>query len=285
MTAAWALLASLLWGTADFFGGTISRRLPVVTVTFLAQVAGLAGAIVAALATGGPHTIGGYLLWGAAAGLIGPVALTAFYRALAGGTMGVVAPIAATGTAVPVLVGLAAGERPSVVQLAGIAIAIVGVVLAGGPELRTGVPGQARAVWLASGAAIGFGTVFVLLAGGSATSVAMTLVAQRTVNVLTLGTLLLAGIALGGGRAQGWADVRRSDLPILAVIGLGDVAANGAFGIAASSGLLTVAAVLASLYPVVTALLARRVHAERLRQVQLVGTVAAVGGAVLIAGG
>jgi len=297
MTAVWALLASLLWGSADFLAGTISRRLPVLTVTFLAQLAGFAGAAVAALVAGGPYRLGPYLAWGAAAGVIGPIALMAFYRALATGTMGVVAPIAVTGTSVPVLVGLAAGERPSALQLVGIVTAIVGVMLASGPELRAGVPGHARAVALAVFAAAGFGTLFVLLASGSRTSLTMTLVAQRTVNIVTLGVALLAAallraFAAGGrdggrdkGRDGGRATVRRADLPVLVGIGLGDVGANGLFGLAASTGLLTVAAVLSSLYPVVTALLARHVHAERLRRVQVVGTVAAVGGALLIAGG
>ena len=301
MTAVWALLASLLWGSADFLAGTISRRLPVLTVTFLAQLAGFAGAAVAALVAGGPYRLGPYLAWGAAAGVIGPIALMAFYRALATGTMGVVAPIAVTGTSVPVLVGLAAGERPSALQLVGIVTAIVGVMLASGPELRAGVPGHARAVALAVFAAAGFGTLFVLLASGSRTSLTMTLVAQRTVNIVTLGAALLGAALLrasaaggrDGGRDEGLdsdsdrdrATVRRADLPVLAGIGLGDVGANGLFGLAASTGLLTVAAVLSSLYPVVTALLARHVHAERLRRVQVVGTVAAVGGALLIAGG
>jgi drug/metabolite transporter (DMT)-like permease len=285
MTAVWGLLASLLWGTADFFGGTISRRLPVATVAFVTQLAGLAGALFLALVTGAPFTVGPSLWWGGVAGLVGPVSLMAFYRALAGGTMGVVAPIAATGTAVPVLAGLAQGERPSPLQLVGIVTAIVGVVLASGPELRTGVPGHARAVGLAAAAAAGFGTVFVLLAAGSRTSVAMTLVAQRSVTILTISTVLLVVMAGRGVRAPRWSAIRRADLPTLAGVGLADVTANGAFGLAASGGLLTIAAVLSSLYPVVTALLARRVHAERLRQVQLVGTAAAVGGALLIAGG
>jgi drug/metabolite transporter (DMT)-like permease len=286
MTAVWGLLASLLWGTADFLAGTISRRLPVLTVTFLSQLVGFGGAVVAALVAGGPYTIGSYLAWGAAAGVIGPLALMAFYRALATGTMGVVAPIAVTGVAVPVLVGLAAGERPSALQLLGIATAIVGVMLASGPELRAGVPGHARAVALAVFAAAGFGTVFVLLAGGSQTSVTMTLVVQRAVNIVTLGTALLAVMlmrAAAGNRAR--AAVRLADVPVLVGIGLGDVGANGLFGLAASTDLLTITAVLSSLYPVVTALLARYVHAERLRRVQVVGTAAAVGGALLIAGG
>lgn len=285
MTAALALLASVLWGTADFFAGTISRRLPVLPVTFLSQLAGLGGAAVAALVAGGPYRLGPYLAWGAAAGVIGPLALMAFYRALATGTMGVVAPIAVTGTAVPVLVGLAAGERPSALQLAGIATAVVGVILASGPELRAGVPGHARAVALAVFAAAGFGTVFVLLAGGSQTSVTMTLVVQRTVNIVTLGSALLAAWLLRAAADGDRGTVRRADVPVLVGIGLGDVGANGLFGLAASTGLLTITAVLSSLYPVVTALLARQVHAERLRRVQVVGTVAAVGGALLIAGG
>lgn len=285
VTTVWGLLASLLWGTADFFGGSLSRRLPVLTVTLLTQVIGLAGAVTVAAVTAATIRPTGYLAWGVAAGLVGPTALMAFYRALATGTMGVVAPIAALGTAVPVLAGLTAGERPSLPQSLGIAVAVVGVVLAGGPELRTGAPGRGRAVGLALVAAAGFGTVFVLIARGSETSVAMTLVTQRAVNVAFLTAVVVAARVVRGRPDRPRALIRPADLPLLVLIGLSDMAANGAYGLAANSGYLTVAAVLSSLYPVVTALLARQIHAERLRRVQLAGTAAAIGGIVLIAGG
>ncbi len=123
------LLASLLWGTSDFLGGTLSRRLPVATVLLTSQLVALVALVPLALATGG-FTVGtGYLLPGAAAGLIGLTALAAFFRALAAGTMGVVAPVAALGVAVPVLLGFANGESPRPAQLAGMVVAVAGVVV------------------------------------------------------------------------------------------------------------------------------------------------------------
>ena len=283
MPAALALLASLLWGTADFLGGSASRRLPVGSVVGTSQLVALLGLVPAAVLTGALDEPRDYLLPGLAAGLVGIVALAAFYRALALGTMGVVAPVAALGVVVPVAAGLVGGESPSALQLGGIVAAIVGVVLASGPELS----GRAGALplLLAGVAAVGFGAVFVLLAEGSASgslgSVVMTLLTMRLTAVLLLTGLLLVraprhGLELG---------VRRGDLPVLVTVGAFDVGANAAFAVASQSDLLTVTAVLASLYPVVTVLLARQLHGERLVGPQLPGVGLALLGVVLLAGG
>src|SRR5579875_1588869 len=133
-----ALLSSALWGTSDFLGGTASRRLPAVGVVVVSEAAGMLGVLVVALATGAYDAPTGYLGWGLLGAVSGVVGITAFYRALATGTMGVIAPIAATGVIVPVAVGLVGGDRPSALQDAGVVVAIVGVVLASGPELRGG---------------------------------------------------------------------------------------------------------------------------------------------------
>jgi drug/metabolite transporter (DMT)-like permease len=162
MSAAIALLASLLWGTADFLGGTASRRLPVATVLAVSQGVALLGLLPLALVLGAFDEPRGYLLPGIAAGVCGLVALAAFYRALALGTMGVVAPIAALGVVVPIGAGLLDGESLSGLQVAGILAALGGVVLASGPEL-SGKAG-AQPLVLAAVAAVGFGAVLVLLA-------------------------------------------------------------------------------------------------------------------------
>ena len=283
MPAALALLASLLWGTADFLGGTATRRLPVATVVGLSQLVALLGLVPVALAVGALDEPRGYVLPGLAAGACGLVALAAFYRALAVGTMGVVAPVAALGVVVPVAAGLVDGESPSRLQLAGIAIAVAGVVLASGPEL-SGRAGALPLV-LAAVAALGFGAVFVLIAegteSGSLGSVVMTLLTMRLVSVGLL-TLLLLAVVRSRGPEIG---VRRGDLPVLVAIGAFDVGANAAFAVAAQSDLISVTAVLASLYPVVTVLLARQIHAERLVGVQLAGVALALAGVVLLAGG
>jgi drug/metabolite transporter (DMT)-like permease len=274
-----SLLASLLWGTADFLGGTVTRRLATTTVVGLSQLVALVGLVPVALLTGALDEPRAYVLPGIAAGVVGPLALAAFYRALAVGTMGVVAPVAALGVVVPVVAGLAGGESPSGLQLVGIAAAVVGVVLASGPELSGG---GAKPLLLAAVAALGFGTIFLLLAEGSGSgtlgAVVMTLLTMRLTTVLLLGALLL-------GTRGSVRDVGRRDLPALVAIGGFDVGANAAFAIASQSDLISVTAVLASLYPVVTILLARQVHGERLVGPQLPGVALALVGVVLLAGG
>ena len=280
-----ALLASLLWGTSDFAGGTLTRRLPSATVVLGSQAVALATLVPLALLLDAADT-GQVVGPGVLAGIVGPAALAAFYRALALGTMGVVAPIAALGVAVPVLAGLAQGESPSGLQLAGIAVAVVGVVLACGPELRGAGRGGAMPLLLAAVAALGFGTVFVLLAEGSAGEeagvgdVVLVLLVMRLTSVA-----LLTAIALVRRSTTGRTPLRPADLPALALVGVFDVGANGAFAVASQSDLVSVTAVLASLYPVVTALLAWRGHGERLVRLQLIGVVAALAGVVLLAGG
>lgn len=282
MSAALALLSSLLWGTADFLGGTASRRVDALRVVLVSQAVALA-ALVPLVAVLGPEVSGRTVVIGVVAGLVGPGALLAFYRALALGTMGVVAPIAALGVVVPVIAGLIDGEEPSAAQAAGIAVAVVGVVLASGPELQGAGRGGTRPLLLALGAALGFGIVFVLLATGSddagTAEVVLVLLAMRATSVVVLGGLVLAR----GGRSA--IAVPRSDLPVLAVIGAFDVGANGTFAVASQSDLVSVVAVLASLYPAVTAVLAWRLHRERLRPLQRAGVGAALAGVVLLSAG
>lgn len=305
MTAALALCASMLWGASDFYGGTLSRRMRPAVVILISQALGLAGVAVVAAAAGLLAPPGWYLVWGAACGLVGPVALAAFYRALATSSMGVVAPVASLGVGVPVAAGVLAGEHLGTVQVAGMAVAVAGVVLAAGAQVRRRSLSGLRPIGLALAAAVGFGLVFALLARGAATSVAMTLVVQRATSVATVG----AGLALscltpgcrasrvesGASRVEGrWLagvrpfdrlEVRAADVPGLALVGWADVAANAAYGWATLRGLVAIVAVLASLYPVVTAVLARQVHGERLAAGQLVGVAVAVGGAALLAAG
>ena len=279
MTVALALCASLLWGTSDFLGGTAARRLPATGVVLVSQAAALVGLLVVAAATGAFADPAGYVGWAIGAGAIGAVGLVAVYAALAGGTMGVVAPIAALGVVVPVVVGLAQGDRPSPWQGAGVAVAIVGVVLASGPEMRSETGGRRTALPLALAvvAAVGFGLVIVFLAHGAQTSTTMTLLVMRATSVA-----VLSGLAAGGAVQVG--AVRR-EIPVLVAVGAGDVLANAALAVATTRGLLSVVAVLSSLYPAVTVLLARAVHDERLGRVQTVGVTAALAGVVLIASG
>ncbi|MEJ7584063.1 MAG: DMT family transporter [Acidimicrobiales bacterium] len=280
MGAVLALAASVMWGTGDFLGGTLSRRAHPLAVMGSAQGLALVGLLAVAAATG-ELDAGGYLPWGVLGGLVGAVALSCFYAALAGGTMGVVAPVAATGAAVPVIVGLVAGESPTVLQLVGIVVTVAGVILASGPE-RGGDGAAQRAnvrpLLLAGVAAAGFGTALVLVAEGSEHSIAMTLVTMRAVNA-TISGLLVVFVVRAAARPI------RADLPTLALIGFTDAAANGLYGLATGTALVSVSAVLASLYPAVTALLAWRFHKEHLHKAQFVGVGATLAGVALLAGG
>jgi len=269
-----ALAASVLWGTSDFGGGLISRRLDASAAVLISQALAFAGLLILLPFV---HVAGGgYLLIGGSAGVVATLSLAAFYRAMATAPMSLVAPITAAGSAIPVLVGVARGEDLGLIQIAGIVVALTGVVLASGPEFRSGVAVRRQAVWLAIGAAVGFGVAYTLLALAAGTNVYGTLLSQRIGGLIVLGPIVLRSGVLSGVRLS----MRR--LGALAAIGCGDIVANGSYALAASRGDLSIAAVLASLYPVVTALLARAILAERLRAVQSVGVVAALAGVVLL---
>ncbi|OAR27276.1 hypothetical protein A8W25_03180 [Streptomyces sp. ERV7] len=287
MTALFALATSLLWGLADFGGGLLTRRVPALTVVVVSQViaAAVLGAVV--LATGGWQEAGPQLWFAVAAGAVGPVAMLSFYKALALGPMGVVSPLGSLGVAVPVGVGLVLGERPGLLQFAGIAVAVVGILMAGGPEFR-GAPVQRQAIALTLLAAFGFGAVMALIAEASTsvTGLFLALFVQRVTNVAVGGAALYVSVKRGAAALPpGGVGVVRAALPALAFVGLADVAANGTYSIAAQQGPVTVAAVLASLYPVVTALAARGVLKERLRGVQAAGAGIALVGTLLLATG
>ncbi len=274
MSAVLALLSALVWGTSDFGAGLLARRLrPIVVIAWSQLIALLALTVVVGVASL-PDPSEGWVPWATAAGVTGALGLLAFYAALATGTMGVVAPIAALGAAIPVLLGVASGESPSPLAWAGIMVAIVGVVLASGPELEQGL--GARPVLLAALAAIGFGFALFCLDRGARVSLLHTLWGMRLTSCL--------GYAAVAAAARSTGDVRRGDVGWLAAVGLGDLAANALFGAASAAGMVSIAAVLGSLYPVATILLARRFLGERLRRVQIVGVSIAMLGIVLIAG-
>ncbi|WP_031107057.1 DMT family transporter [Streptomyces sp. NRRL S-146] len=285
MTALFALATSLLWGLADFGGGLLTRRTPALTVVVVSQSIAVVvlGAVV--VATGGWSDAGPQLWFAVAAGLVGPVAMLAFYKALALGPMGVVSPLGSIGVAVPVGVGLMLGERPGLLQFTGILVAVAGVCLAGGPQFR-GAPVQRQAIVLTLLAAFGFGAVMALIAEASTTltGLFLALFVQRVTNVAAGGLALFVSVRRGAPALPADGFPWRT-LPALAFVGLADVAANGTYSIAAQHGPVTVAAVLASLYPVVTAAAARGILRERLRAVQAAGAGLALVGTVLLASG
>lgn len=273
-----ALGSSAVWGASDFAGGLLSKRFPALLVVLASQLFGLSATVLAVLVSG-DHRLGGWLP-ALLAGVFGSIGLVSFYTALSTGTMGVVSPIAALSAVVPVLLGVATGDHLTAIVLGGMVLAIAGAVLAAGPELSGQV--GVRPVALAVLAAVCFGLTLFFLDRASAVAVAPSLMLMRVADVLVLGTVLLVVTARGG---LGGARPGVAQLPALALVGLGDLGANALFGLATAHGSVSVAAVLGSLFPVMTLLLARFVLHERMRAVQRVGVALAVVGVVLVTGG
>jgi drug/metabolite transporter (DMT)-like permease len=279
IAVALGLTSSLAWGIADFMGGLASRRMPVVIVLAVSQLVGLTVliAVVAAVGEGPPEAH--HLVVAALSAFAGVGALACFYRGLAVGTMAVVAPISATAAVVPVVVGVATGERPEAVQVAGIVLAVIGVVLASRDEVEGGEGGGlATGAGLALLAALGFGLFFVLIDSASEGDVWWALLVNRITGV----TMLLTVAAVLRPRAG---DLGPSDGRMLVAIGCFDVGANASFAVASTEGLVSVVGVCSSLYPVVTVVLARFILSERVRALQTAGVALALAGVVAIGAG
>ncbi len=275
MAAFLALISSLSWGTGDFIGGITSKKVSSFLVVTVNQMVGLVLMVIAATITGAWGTPPDYVGWAVLAAVSGASGLVVFYRALATGTMGVVAPISALAGLIPLSAGILDGDRFTLVAGLGAALIGIGVVLASGPEL-TGGAGKTLA--MAVFAAVMFGIALLAIARGSETSAIMTMGVMRLAQVLVLVPVVLVGLQQGRLSSAGL----RPLLPILAVSGFLDVFANLTFGWAADIGSLAVVAVLGSLYPVVTAVLAAVFLHERLRAVQYIGVAAALGGLALM---
>ena len=238
MTGA-ALIASLLWGTADFLGGQASRRNPAAMVALVGQAFGL---VVLALILAFHGVDSKAIAPGIVTGLLGAVAVLSFYRALAVGTMSIVAPIVATSAIVPVLWGVFDGERPGALQ------------------------------WLGIVAALGIGIGLVFLDRAAEHDAFTGVAAARLAAIPILFAIVL----------QQRARAPLSAWPAFAAIGLLDTGANSAFAIATTSGLLSLVAVLGGLFPVVTVALAYFILHERLRPIQRAGVLLALAGIPLI---
>lgn len=278
MTLVLGLLAAVVWGSSDFVAGLTSRRTPagVVLGWSLAVAAVLTSA---AVLSAGPLPPGRWWLWGSLSGVVGTLGLCALYAGLAAGRMGVVAPVAACGVVVPVVVGLLGGDPVGALVVIGLLCAVVGIVLASGPELRTGAKGERAGlpVLLALLAALGLGASLVLVERGSHSSVLHTLWSLKVVGALVvlLGALVVRRVGVPP----------RATLPGILLVGAADLGANVLYALAATRGPLSVVSVLASLYPVATVALATLVLHERLRPVQGIGVVLALLGVVLLAAG
>lgn len=264
MTVVLALVSAVLYGVSDFVGGLASRRASVWPVGLLACFGGFVGAVVIAVARpGDPAT--GDIAWGLLAG-IGSGSGTAFlYRGLASGRMGVVAPVSAVGAVVlPLLIGLLAGERPAVVAWAGIVLAFPGIWLVASPETADHASSGVRDGLLDGVlAGVGFGLLFAALGQVPDTAGYWPLVANQGTSVLSLAVvaLVVGGDVVPRRRADVWGLVP-GVLATLAVL---------FFILATHHGLLSLAAVITSLYPAFTVLLAIVVLRERVHTTQSVG--------------
>jgi drug/metabolite transporter (DMT)-like permease len=270
-----ALGASLTWGVADFFGPLKGRTYGALRVLFYVQLGGLF-AIAAVVAVRGEGPADSAALLAIPAAVSGTLGLYAYYRGMAVGAMSIVAPIAGISAIVPVTFGIVTGERPSAWQLLGIAAALGGVFLASREPGRGG-PKIAAGVGLALLAAIGFGGYFPAMhAAGDADFWWASLIFRMTSTSVILTAVAIRRPTLA---------IERVQIPILALIGIGDMLGNLLFAAASTSGLVSVTSVLASLYPIVTVLLARLVLNERVARAQEAGIVLTLAGVALISAG
>jgi uncharacterized membrane protein len=272
-----ALLSSVLWGTADYLAGNLSKRFKALAVTGVSQVFGLIFGVSAILLFSdfiSPNlSMDGYFLPGIIAGIAGFIGLTAFYTGLATGRMGVVSPISSLSVVIPLVFALSQGERPTSTQTLGIVIAIAGAFLASGPEVKNGLP--IKPLLYALLAAFGFGTALTFIAVGSETDSLHTMTAMRCASVTICVLIALRYRTIGG--------FSKRELPLLIFIGVADFLANFLLGVATTKGLVSIAMVFGSLFPIVTILLAYKFLHERLHRVQYIGIVAALSGVILIA--
>lgn len=309
-----ALVASLLLGLSDYLGGALSRRVPLMVVLLGAQVVAALAVSTRLLVEPFQPDLAEAVMWGALGGLTQAIGVAALFRGLAIGTMGVVAPISAFAVIVPVVVGLLGGDEVGALLGVGLVVAVVGSVLATGPEFRRERPAASgdfgfvagtasspakrsrRSIVLALIAATGFGTSQVALARGAAVDLTTTLVMTAVV-VLALyivGFSVWIHVRLRGAAARlhrgrpampalAATRIRPRDLVGIGAIGLLTYLANLSFGLASQDGALSVVAVLAALYPAVVALLSWRLLGERLQLVQVVGVVLVLTGVAAIA--
>jgi drug/metabolite transporter (DMT)-like permease len=281
MPIALATLASVLWGTADFLGGFASSAWRAERVAGVSQAVGFVVILgLAPLLDSGAVT-GADLWWGAATGAIGAAGATLLYRSLAIGPMNVAAPtVAVVAAVVPAAIGLAQGERPGAVALAGVGLAVVAVALVGGAS----APGpteprpSSRVLLLAAGGGLGLGLANVALSNTSVASGLWPVVVTKVVAGGLLWSFVLAT------RARDVPASRRSVGYALAT-GLFDAAATASIALALQRGSLVLVSVLGSLFPAATVVLARVVLDERIGRAQAVGLACALAAVAMIVGG
>jgi len=276
MASLLALLSSAMWGTSDFFAGRLSKKHHPFAVLGFSQVIGLFVGILIVVISGdwqgkvlGVH---GYLINGALAGFCGYIGLACLYEGLSTGRMGVVSPISSMSSIIPLVYALITGDSLSTLKSIGVVVALIGVFCASGPELSNGVP--LKPLLLALGAAAGFGFALTFISLGSQSSALMTMVSMRAATFFVTISLAIKF------KTTGKFDI--NEMPALIFIGAADFLANLLLGIACTKGLVSIAMVFGSLYPIATAVLAFKFLGERLHTIQYVGIVFAVAGVSVI---
>jgi len=276
MASLLALFSSILWGSADYLAGNLSKRFKAIAVTGASQAIGLVTGVILVAVTGSyiaPNlSWNGYFVPAIGAGIAGFLGLVSFYSGLSTGRMGVVSPISTLSAVIPLSFAFVSGERPTIIQIAGMGIALLGAFCASGPDIVNGLP--IKPLLFGLGAALGFGIALAFMAQGSKTSSLMTMTSMRVISVSICILIALRYRTIGG--------FGKSDIKILVVIGVTDFVANLLLGVATTKGLVSVAMVLGGLFPIVTSLLAFKFLHERLHKAQYLGIFLAVAGVSII---
>jgi drug/metabolite transporter (DMT)-like permease len=265
-----------MWGTSDFFAGRLSKKHHPFAVLGFSQVIGLfVGALIVVVSgdwQGKALGFDGYVINGALAGFCGYIGLACLYEGLSTGRMGVVSPISSMSSVIPLVYALMTGDSLSALTSIGVVLALIGVFCASGPELSQGLP--LKPLLLALGAAAGFGFALTFIAIGSQSSALLTMVSMRAATFFVTISLAIKFKTTG--------KFGRKEMPALIFIGAADFLANLLLGIACTKGLVSIAMVFGSLYPIATAVLAFKFLNERLHKVQYVGIALAVAGVSII---
>jgi drug/metabolite transporter (DMT)-like permease len=270
-----SLASALSYGVADFLGGMATKQRHVLRVVAVSHVVGLVVVLAVSVVAGGAPNAAD-LWWGVMTGVAGLMGVGFLYWSLAVGTMGVVAPVtAAVGAIIPVVVGLLWGERPAPLAVAGVGVAGLAIVLVSTGDSTGWMERPAttgRALVGAGAAGVGFGLIFVFMSRMSSQAGMWPLVSAR---VTSLSLLIVLLLVLRPAPTPG--GVRLS-----AAAGVLDMSGNMFVLAALDGGMLVIVSVLSALYPAATVLLARFFLRERLRFVQLIGIVLAIGSIAMI---
>jgi len=282
-TGIYGLASATSWGAGDFSGGLATKRAPVYTVAAVSKFASLTAMVVLAWLRAEQIPSLHVLAWAGAAGVGGAVGLMALYQALAVGVMGVAAPVSAiVAAAMPVVFAAFSEGLPTGVQFVGFGLALIAVWFISRPPEPTLARSQRqpRGLRLATLAGIGFGCFYIFISQARATAVFWPLAASQAI---TLVTVIAVVCVMSLAQRRGVFELPLQVVPMMLLAGLLDAGGNAFFLLAEHAGRLDAAAVLASLYPASTVVLAHFLLNERVSPAQSAGIIAALVSIPLIA--